>query len=66
MNKADVLAHYENNHTKVAEAIGITRSAVSQWSDRVPLLAALELERVTKGKLRVDMRLYKRHQAQAA
>lgn len=66
MLKKDALAHFGNNHTRVAEAIKITRSAVSQWGDQVPLLAALKLEKATGGKLRVDLKQYMRQHKEAA
>lgn len=59
MLKTAALAHFDQNHTRVAAEIGITRSAVSQWGEIVPLAAALQLERITNGKLQVDMSMYK-------
>lgn len=58
MFKADVLAHFEDSPIAVARAIGITRSAVNQWGDRVPLDKALRLESATGGTLRVDWSEY--------
>lgn len=60
MLKTHALAHYDNNHTRLAAAIRITRSAVSQWGPVVPYFAAVALEEKTKGKLKVDPALYER------
>jgi DNA-binding transcriptional regulator YdaS (Cro superfamily) len=45
-----VLQHFGNNKSAVAEALGIERSAVSQWK-RVPVKRVLELEKATAGKV---------------
>jgi DNA-binding transcriptional regulator YdaS (Cro superfamily) len=58
MLKADVLAHYEHSPLKVARALGVTRSAVNQWPELVPLKSALRLQSITDGALRVQMSLY--------
>lgn len=58
MFKADVLAHFDNSPVTVARALGITRSAVNQWPDLVPLKSALRLQSITKGALLVRMSLY--------
>lgn len=60
MLKAKALAHFDDNHTKLAHELGITRSAVSQWGEVVPLASALQLERLTSGKLKTDWSLYDR------
>jgi len=51
---SDVIEHF-GSATKAAEAIGVTRSAVSQWlmnEDRVPELRAYQIERLTGGALK--------------
>jgi len=53
VTKADVLAHYKTGKA-VAEALGLSESAVSQWPESIPRLRAFELERITGGVLRVD------------
>ncbi len=60
MLKTQALAHFDQNHTALAKAIGVTRSAVSQWGPIVPWFAAVELEKATEGKLRVVNALYSR------
>ena len=55
MLKAQVIAHFDDSPVAVARALGITRSAVNQWGDRVPLDKALRLQAVTNGILSVCM-----------
>jgi hypothetical protein len=54
----DVTAYF-GNKSAVARALGNrSKSAISQWKNIVPLKAALELQELTHGKLRVDMSRY--------
>lgn len=39
---------------KVASALKIDHSAVSQWGENVPQLRAFEIERITNGALKAD------------
>lgn len=57
MLKSTVLAHFGSG-VAAARAIGLTKSAVSQWGEQVPLDKALKLQAVTKGALSVDMADY--------
>ncbi|WP_339617224.1 Cro/CI family transcriptional regulator [uncultured Gilvimarinus sp.] len=52
MTKTEVLAHYKTGKA-VAEALGLSESAVSQWPEVIPRLRAFELERITQGALKV-------------
>lgn len=36
---------------KLADSLGISNAAVSQWGQNVPELRALQLERITEGEL---------------
>jgi hypothetical protein len=58
MLKADVIAHFGNSPVAVSKALGITRSAVNQWPEIVPLKSALRLQSITAGVLAVDMTVY--------
>lgn len=58
MRKAEVLSHFDSSPVAVARALGITRSAVNQWRERVPLEQALKLQSLTNGVLTVDMAEY--------
>lgn len=57
MRKNDVIAHF-GSQIKVARALGITKSAVNQWPEIVPLKSALRAQAASKGVLPVDMSLY--------
>jgi hypothetical protein len=58
MFKSAVLSHFKDSPIAVARALGITRSAVCQWPEIVPLKSALRLQSVTNGELPVDMAVY--------
>jgi len=58
MLKSCVIAHFDNSPVAVARALGITRSAVNQWPEIVPLKSALRLQALTDGALTVDMSAY--------
>ena len=53
MLKSDVIAYYESP-SRVAQALGISSAAVSQWRECVPPLRAAQLQKLTRGKLRFD------------
>lgn len=57
MLKSHVLDHYGSLNS-VAKALGITKSAVSQWPDVIPEGNAYKLQFLTSGVLRVDASLY--------
>lgn len=59
MLKRDVKRHFGSLEA-IAQALGITKSAVSQWPERVPQGAAYKLQFITSGKLRVNPALYER------
>lgn len=56
MYKADVLKIYKTS-TAVAQALGITVSAVSQWEDLVPPISAAKLAQLNS-TLSFDPALY--------
>ena len=59
MFKRDAIAHF-GSQADIVQALGtISKSAVSQWGDIVPLRSAMELERLSEGKLKVDLDQYK-------
>lgn len=57
MLKADVIAHF-GTQVAAARALGVTKSAVSQWNEIVPLRIALRAQAVSKGKLPINMTVY--------
>lgn len=51
----------------VASVARLSRAAVSQWGERVPLGTAGLLEKISNGKLRVDLNDYRpNHEGRAA
>lgn len=54
MKTSTALAYYSNSPLLLGRALGISSQAVSQWGDDVPLLRALQLEKLTNGELSVD------------
>lgn len=59
MKKETVVAHFGSD-TAVAEAMGITRQAVSKWPEIIPEGAAYKLQVITAGHLAVDPSMYAR------
>lgn len=58
MKKSDVLEFF-GTVTAVAAAAGVSIPAVSQWGERVPLGSAAVLERVTRGRLKLNLDDYR-------
>lgn len=52
MKKNDAI-NYFGSSIKLAKALGLNKSAVSQWGEEVPELRAFQLERLTGGELKV-------------
>mgnify|MGYP003691499057 CR=1 FL=1 len=50
MLKEDAVRHF-GGVTKLAEALGLSKGAVSQWGENIPMLRAYQIERITNGKL---------------
>lgn len=53
MTKDQALQHYAGNQTQLAKALGIHQSTVCKWVE-VPPLRQIQLEQITKGKLKAD------------
>ncbi|MEN8616675.1 Cro/CI family transcriptional regulator [Shewanella baltica] len=51
MKTKDAISHF-GNKLKLAEALNVTKSAISQWGDDVPELRAYQIERLTGGELK--------------
>lgn len=51
MRTKDVVDHF-GSVQKVADVLGIFRSAIYQWGEDVPPRRALEIEKLTRGKLK--------------
>lgn len=54
MNTTDAVTFF-GSKARIAEVLGISRQAVSNWRDRVPLRAALLLEQASFGHLKAEM-----------
>jgi DNA-binding transcriptional regulator YdaS (Cro superfamily) len=65
MRKGDVIQHF-GSQTKAALALGVTKSAVSQWGEIIPEGMAYKIQVITRGKLRVDPALYEKDHTPAA
>ncbi|MCO3711310.1 Cro/CI family transcriptional regulator [Pseudomonas aeruginosa] len=52
MTKTQVISHFRGV-SKVAKALNITYEAVRQWPEEIPKLRQYEIERITKGALKV-------------
>jgi DNA-binding transcriptional regulator YdaS (Cro superfamily) len=50
---SEVIDHF-GSQTAVARAIGISRSAVQQWKEKVPPLSAAKIAKATRGRLKFD------------
>lgn len=57
MLKASAISYF-HTRKKLAEALGITPSAVSQWGELVPPLQAARLQELTGGSLTFDPSRY--------
>jgi len=57
MKTLDAISHY-GSAARLADAMGISRAAVSQWGDTVPASAAALLEKMTGGVLVFDPNVY--------
>lgn len=58
MKTAKALAFFNENQSKLARALEVTRASVNSWGAVVPLDKALALATLTGGRLRVDLSLY--------
>lgn len=57
MLKADVIKFYKTA-TKAAQALEISKAAVSKWGNVVPLIRAYKYQEITRKKLKVNSALY--------
>ena len=52
--------NYFGSAALLAARLGYVRSAISQWGELVPLATAAKLEKITDGKLVLDITIYAR------
>jgi predicted XRE-type DNA-binding protein len=53
MTTEQVLKHY-GTQQKVADALDIAQSSVSEWGEFPPKLRQLQLQQITKGRLKAE------------
>lgn len=54
---------YFGTQQKLANALGISQGSISSWKpDQIPMARALQIERLTEGKLKADLSLYVKRQ----
>ena len=56
--KTDDAIEYFGGISATAKAIGITRAAVWQWGETVPIASAMKIEIASKGKLKFEKSAY--------
>lgn len=54
MTTQEAINYYGGTQQKLAAALGITQASVSEWGEYPPNLRQLQLERLSKGKLRAE------------
>ncbi|WP_421268588.1 Cro/CI family transcriptional regulator [Aeromonas veronii] len=54
--KTELAVDYFGTKAAIADALGIKRSAVSQWGETIPQGRAYQIEVLTDGKLKADSR----------
>lgn len=57
MLKADAIRHFKTG-MELAKQLNIDRQRVYKWPDTVPPKWAIRIERLTKGKVKMDKSLY--------
>lgn len=66
MRLSDAVSYF-GTQQKLADALQIKQGAISSWNrDRIPMARALQIERLTDGKLHADLSLYVRPSKQPA
>jgi hypothetical protein len=65
MHKTEVVEHF-GGISKTANALGISHPAVCRWGEIIPEKQAFVIERITKGKLKYDSKLYQKPNETAA
>jgi hypothetical protein len=57
MLKKDAVQYF-GSLSELARALGIQKSAISRWDQWVPLKRAMQLEAMSKGKLKCNLQIY--------
>jgi DNA-binding transcriptional regulator YdaS (Cro superfamily) len=64
--KSHVAISHFGSAAALARAVGISKAAVSQWGDLVPLGTAARIEKITQGKLALRLEDYPVPQKESA
>lgn len=62
--RTQLVIDYFGTAAETARQLGISKGAISQWGEHVPFARALQIERMTRGRLKFSPRHYP--QAKAA
>lgn len=65
MRKTDVVKYF-GGISKTAVALGISHPAVCRWGEIIPEKQAFVIERITKGTLKYDSKMYQKSNETAA
>lgn len=60
MKKQEVIKFF-GGVCKTAQVLGIKHPSVSEWPEVIPEGRAYQIEKISKGKLRVDVKLYQKN-----
>ena len=64
MKKQEAIAYFGTQQA-LADAIGVSSAAVTQWGENVPPLRQLQLQQLTLGKLKASEDVFERPQHHA-
>ena len=65
MTTDEAISHY-GTQVKLAAALGISQSAVAEWGEHPPSLRQIQIERMTRGRLRAEPDVFTKKRKQAA
>ena len=54
--KIEEAVKYFGSKTKLADALGIRPSAVTQWGDEIPAVRQFQIQVISKNKLKADQK----------
>lgn len=60
MTRQEAINHY-GTRAKLAEAIKVSVTAIALWGESVPPLRQVQLQKLTRGKLRADDDVFEKH-----
>lgn len=55
--KIEEAVKYFGSKTKLADALGIRPSAVTQWGDEIPAVRQFQIQVISKNKLKADQKV---------